>query len=378
MTAVLTITGLVAVYSASFVIALADFGDPRYYVIRQAAWAVLGAMLMVAAIRIDYHRYQDYAIGIMLGTILMLFAVLAIGVEGGGAKRWIGVGDFTVQPGEYAKLTVILYIAAWLTAKGDAVRSFERGLAPFVVIIGVVGALIMLQPSLGTTAIILCVTVTMFYVAGASIVQMLGLGAAGMVAIAVLATVAGYRMDRLTAFFDASSDPLGNGFQTLQALIAMGNGGISGLGLGASRSKFFYVPASHTDGVFAIIGEELGFIATSAVLALYVILMVRGYQVARRAEDRFGMLVATGITTWIAAQALLNMGGITRVIPLTGVPLPFLSFGGNALAAVMLGMGVLINISRYGQRAARAVVEAVPGRAIGVGGAGGVVRRDRR
>ncbi|MCC7364889.1 MAG: putative lipid II flippase FtsW [Dehalococcoidia bacterium] len=350
LTAVLTITGLVAVYSASFVIGLADFGDPHYYIIRQGAWAMLGVFLMVAAMRTDYRLYKTWAVPIMVVTIGMLIAVLVIGVEGGGAQRWLGVGELTIQPGEFAKLTVILYIAAWLSSKGDKVRSFEHGLMPFVIIIGLVGFLIMMQPSLGTTAIILAVTVTMFWVAGASIVQMAALGAAGIGAIATLATVAGYRADRLTAFFDADGDPMGNGFQTLQALIAMGNGGIDGLGLGASRSKFFYVPASHTDGIFAIIGEELGFIATAAVLGLYIILMVRGYQVARRAQDDFGTLVATGITTWIAVQALLNIGGITRVIPLTGVPLPFLSFGGNALAAVLLAMGVLISISRYGEQ----------------------------
>jgi len=347
LTAVLTITGLIAVYSASFVIGLARFGDPQYYVIRQGVWACFGLVLMVAAMRTDYRLYQKYAVPIMLATVVALTAVLIIGVEGGGARRWLGVGEFTIQPAEFAKLTVTLYIAAWLASKGDNIRTFGQGLAPFVVIISAVGVLIMLEPSLGTTFIILSITVTMFWVAGASLMQMVTLGVTGSIAIAILATVAGYRMDRLMAFFNAELDPLGNGFQTLQALQALGNGGLNGLGLGASRGKFFYIPESHTDGVFAIIGEELGFIATCAVLSLYIILMVRGYQVARRSRDDFGMLVATGITTWITIQALLNIGGITRVIPLTGVPLPFLSFGGNALAAVLLGMGVLINISRY-------------------------------
>jgi cell division protein FtsW len=185
-------------------------------------------------------------------------------------------------------------------------------------------------------------------VAGASLLQMIALGTTGFACIFALATVAGYRMDRLTAYLHAETDPLGNGFQTLQALIALGNGGITGLGLGASRGKFFYVPESHTDGVFAILGEELGIVATTAVLALFMILMFRGYQIARRAPDQFGMLIATGVTTWITAQALINIGGITRVIPLTGVPLPFLSYGGNALASVLLGIGVLISVSRYG------------------------------
>ncbi|MCC6381709.1 MAG: putative lipid II flippase FtsW [Dehalococcoidia bacterium] len=347
LTAVLTMTGLVAVYSASFVIGLARFGDPHYYVVRQTIWAVLGCVLMVAAMRTDYHLYRRWAVPIMLVTIAALAAVLVVGVEGNGARRWLGVGEFTIQPSEFAKLTVILYLAAWLSSKGEAIRTLEGGLVPFVVIISVVGAFIMLEPSLGTTVIILLITVTMFWVAGASVAQMVALASAGFLAVALLATVAGYRMDRLTGFFNAEADPLGHGFQTLQALVALGNGGVSGLGLGASRGKFFYIAESHTDGVFAIIGEELGFLATAAVLLLFVTLMIRGYQIARRSQDDFGTLIATGVTTWIAVQAMLNIGGITRMIPLTGVPLPFLSFGGNALAAVMLGMGVLISVSRF-------------------------------
>jgi cell division protein FtsW len=367
---VLTITGLVAVYSASFVMGLATFGDSNHFIVRQAAWAAIGTVLLLAAARTDYRLYRRFAVPIMIATIGMLLAVLVIGVSGGGAKRWIGAGELTIQPSEFAKLTVIIYLAAWLSGKGgDTIRSFEHGLVPFVVIIGAVGALIMLEPNLGTTLIILLITVTMFWVAGASVLQMVALGAAGFLCVLLLATVEGYRMDRLTAFLDTSPDPLGHSFQTLQSLIAMGNGGLTGLGLGASRAKFFYIPASHTDGIFAIIGEEMGIFATSAIVLLYVLLMVRGYQIARRARDDFGMLIATGITTWIMVQALLNLGGITRVIPLTGVPLPFISFGSNALASLMLAMGVLISISRYGHdrggysdrdEPARAVVKRRP------------------
>ncbi len=338
-----------AVYSASFVIGLARFGDSNHFIVRQFAWAVIGTVLLLAAARTDYRIYRKLAIPIMIATIGMLLAVLVIGIEGGGAKRWIGAGELTVQPSEFAKLTVIIYLAAWLSGKGgDSIRSFEHGLVPFVIIIGSVGALIMLEPNLGTTLIILLITVTMFWVAGASVLQMVALGAAGFLCVLLLATVEGYRMDRLTSFFDAELDPLGHGFQTLQSLIALGNGGMTGLGLGASRSKFFYIPESHTDGIFAIIGEEMGILAAGAIVLLYVVLMVRGYQVARRARDDFGMLIATGITTWIMVQAMLNLGGITRVIPLTGVPLPFISFGSNALASLLLAMGVLISISRYG------------------------------
>lgn len=347
LVAALTVTGLVFVYSASFVIGLAQFGDSHRFIVRQGMWAALGAALLLAALRLDYHWLRRLAAPLMGVTVLLLLAVLALGNEAGGAQRWVGVGGFTFQPAEFAKLTVIVYLAAWLSSRGDSLRSFEHGLAPFVVIISAIGLLLMLQPDFGTTAIILAITLTMFWVAGATFTQMGALLASGAVVGVSLALIEGYRMDRLSAFFNAEADPLGRGFQTLQALIALGNGGVTGLGLGASRGKFFYVPESHTDGIFAIIGEELGLLATGAVLLLFVAFMLRGYQVARRAPDQFGFLLATGITTWIAVQALVNIGGITRVMPLTGVPLPFLSYGGSALAAVLLAAGVLAGISRH-------------------------------
>ncbi len=345
--AILTITGLIIVYSASFVIGLADYGDPNYFIFRQAMWAALGLVLMFAAMQADYRLLRTIAVPIMAVTILTLLAVLVIGSEGNGAQRWIGAGAYTIQPAEFAKLAVIIYLAAWLAAKGNSIRSLEEGLLPFVLIIGSVAVLIVLEPNLGTTLIILLITVTMFYVAGATFVQMAALGLTGLISMVILATAAGYRLDRLYSYFNAENDPLGKGFQTLQSLISIGNGGITGLGLGTSRGKFFYIPESHTDGVFAVLGEEAGLIATSMVLLLFVILMVRGYHIARKAPDDFGTLVATGITTWIAVQAMLNIGGITRTIPLTGVPLPFLSYGGSALASVMLAMGVLLSITRY-------------------------------
>lgn len=348
MTGILLVTGLVAVYSASFVIGLAWFNDPHHFIVRQGAWAALGGLLLLLAMRTDYRRFRPLAVPLMGLTILALLAVLVAGESAGGARRWLGVGEFTVQPAEFAKLTVTIYLAAWLAGKGNSIRSFEHGLVPFVLIISTVAVLIMLEPNLGTTVVILAITVTMFWVAGATFLQMFALSAAGVSAITVLALIEGYRADRLSAFFHAEGDPLGHGFQTLQALIALGNGGLHGLGLGASRGKFFYVPESHTDGIYAIIGEELGIVATGTILLVYMLLMIRGYQVARRSRDQFGMLIATGITTWITVQALLNIGGITRVIPLTGVPLPFLSYGGSALAAAMLAIGVLISISRLG------------------------------
>ncbi|MEX2080300.1 MAG: putative lipid II flippase FtsW [Dehalococcoidia bacterium] len=348
LTGTLLIIGLVALYSASFVIALAEFGDTNYFINRQVLWAAIGLVLLTAAARTDYGRLQRLAVPIMTATIVALVAVLLVGLEVNGARRWIGAGPFTVQPAEFAKLATIIYLAAWLASKGESIRSMENGFVPFVIIISSVAVLIMLEPDMGTTLVLLGITVTMFWVAGASFVQMLALAATGLVAMGILSIAEGYRLDRLQAFLNAEHDPLGNGFQTLQALIAMGNGGIDGLGLGASRGKFFYIPASHTDGIFAIIGEELGIVGSLSVLGLFLLFMIRGYQVARRARDDFGMLIATGVTTWVAVQALLNIGGITRTFPLTGVPLPFMSSGGSALAALLLAIGIMISVSRYG------------------------------
>ncbi len=352
--AVLTLTGLVAVYSASFVIGLALFGDSHHFVVRHAMWAALGAVLLLAAMRLDYHVLQRLAAPLMGLSLALLLLTLIMGNEAGGAQRWLTVGGFSLQPAEFTKLSVIIYLAAWLNSRGDNLRSFEHGLLPFIVIISAIGLLLMLQPDLGTTGVIIAITITMFWAAGATIIQMGALLISGGIAVAALTIIEGYRLDRLTAFIGAEADPLGSGFQTLQALVAMGNGGATGLGLGASRGKFFYVPESHTDGVFAILGEELGLVATSAALILFVTLMLKGYQIARRAPDQFGFLLATGVTTWIATQAFVNIGGITRVIPLTGVPLPFLSYGGSALAAVMLAAGVLASVSRYSEMRAAA------------------------
>ena len=349
ITALLTGIGIVAVWSASFVIGLVRFDDPNYYVTRQVIWAGLGIVLMLIAMRFDYRKLQTLAMPIMAVTLVVLAAVILFGDTGGGAKRWLSIGPLAVQPAEFAKLAVIIYVAAWLSTKGDAVRSMQYGLLPFILMVGTVGVLIMMQPSLGTTFIVLVITVTMFWVGGATWLQMAALSGLGFGAVASMALLEGYRLDRLDAFFNAEGDPLGNGFQTLQAMIALGNGGLQGLGLGSSRGKFFYVPESHTDGVFAIIGEELGIVATVSIIILFVIFMARGYQIASRARDPFGFYVATGITTWVIGQALLNAGGITRVIPLTGVPLPFLSSGGSALAAVLLAIGVLLSISRHGK-----------------------------
>jgi cell division protein FtsW len=351
LVAVLLVLGLITVYSASFTVGQLEYDDATYFVARQALWAGIGLCLLLFLMRTDYRLLRYVSPVLMIVAVASLMAVLVpgIGLERNGATRWLALGPLPpIQPSEFAKLALIIYISAWLAGRGRTVQSFAMGLVPFVVLVGMVGGLILLEPDLGTTIVIVLTMLTLFFVAGASLTHLLALFMTGGVAVSLLIVAGDYRADRIFAFIAAEDEPGGRGFHVLQLLIALGSGGIGGLGLGASRQKFFYVPGAHTDGVFAIIGEELGFIGAVVVIVLFGALVFRGLRVMLHARDDFGALLAVGVTTWIAFQALINMGGITRSIPLTGIPLPFLSYGGSALAAVLAGVGILLSISRYG------------------------------
>jgi cell division protein FtsW len=346
----LVVVGVLAVFSASFAEGWRLYGDVNYFVIRQSMWAVIGVVLMVTLMRIDYHVLRPASPVLMLLAVGGLIAVLTpLGVSSNGATRWIQAGPLPpIQPSEFVKLAAIIYIAAWLTARGKEITNFNVGMLPFILLVGAVGGLVMMQPDMGTAMIIVLTTITMFFVAGGELRHIAGLvGAAFMIGVFLIIS-GDYRAQRFTAFLGAEDDPLGSGFQILQLSIALGSGGLTGLGWGVSRQKFFYIPGAHTDGVFAIIGEELGLLGTLAVIGLFCLLVFRCFRVIINARDQFGMLLATGVTVWIAYQALLNIGGITRTLPLTGIPLPFVSYGGSALAATMAGVGVLLSVSRYG------------------------------
>jgi cell division protein FtsW len=347
---VLIVTGMVMVYSASFAIALREYGDVTYFIQRQAAGALLGAVAMVVMTRLDYRRLARWSPLILLGALvgLVLVFVPGLGVTAGGAQSWLQLGPLPqFQPSEFAKLAMVIYIAAWLAAKGDQVQKFELGVVPFVLMVGLIGGLLMLQPDFGTFVALVVPVSIMFFVAGASLRHVLALAGAAVAGGALLAGLAFYRVQRIQTFLNPESDPMGAGFQTIQMLIALGSGGLRGVGLGESRQKFFYVPAAHTDGIFSIIGEELGFIGTVTVLLLFALLIGRGFRIAFRARDDFGYLLAVGITSWIAFQAIINIAGITRSLPLTGIPLPFLSYGNSGLIALLAAVGVLLSVSRY-------------------------------
>ena len=350
--AMLVVLGLVFVYSSSYALGYAQFADANYFIKRQALFAVAGAAGLVIAMNLDYHHLRAISPLLMLAALIGLAAVLVpgVGMEANGARRWIQFGALPgVQPSEFAKLAVLVYMSAWLAAKGAVVKDFSLGVFPFVSMVGIVGALIMLEPDLGTAVMVAVITGTLFFVAGARIRHVLALGASGLLMLVVLILSGGYRMDRILSFTSAESDPSGVGFHTIQLLVAFGSGGIGGLGLGVSRQKFFYVPGSHTDGVLAIVGEELGLIGVTVVLGLFIVLLWRGWQIVRRAADPFGSLLAVGVMAWLGFQMLINVGGVIRLFPLTGIPLPLVSYGGSSLIATLFAVGLLLSVSRYAQ-----------------------------
>jgi cell division protein FtsW len=347
--AMLVIMGLLAVYTSSFAVGYHEFGDTNYFVARQAVFALLGVGALVLFMRMDYNRLRAWSVPMLFLALAGLIAVLlpGVGVERNGATRWLAFGPISVQPSEFAKLAVVIYIAAWLASRGKDIRQFSLGFVPFVLILGIIGGLIIAEPDMGTTIIIFLTASTLFFVAGAPISHLaLLIATGGFISYAVILQ-RDYQLERLALFVNPESDPEGGGFQILQLLVALGSGGPLGLGWGEGRQKFFYVPGSHTDGVFAILGEEVGFFGLLAILCIFAFFIYRATLVTLRSRDRFSMLLCIGVIAWIAGQTLINIGGITRTIPLTGVPLPFLSYGGSSLIMLMAAVGVLLSISRY-------------------------------
>jgi cell division protein FtsW len=348
----LLITGLLAVYTSSYAVAYHEFGNANYFVQRQAIFALVGIAALVFFMRLDYNRLRVWSVPMLLAALIGLALVLSpLGVERNGAQRWIELGPVTVQPSEFAKFAVVVYISAWLASRGQQIHDFSLGFVPFVLFLSVIGALIIAEPDMGTTIIVVLVACTLFFVAGAPMTHLaLLLSAGGTVSYLVIQTK-DYQLDRLTSFLSPESDPQGLGFQIIQLLVALGSGGPVGLGWAESRQKYLYVPSSHTDGVFAILGEELGFVGLMLILGLFAFFIFRGLKVTLAARDNFATLLGVGIVSWIACQTLINILGITRTIPLTGVPLPFLSYGGSALVSLMAGIGILLSVSRYSSAA---------------------------
>jgi cell division protein FtsW len=345
---VFNLLGLVMVLSASSVKALDEHGSSWYYVGRQAIWASVGAVALVGVSRVDYHRWRRMATPLLWVGLSALVAVLipGIGVTAYGAQRWLGAGPVTVQPAEMVKLALLIWVADLLARRAAWVRNTRATLRPVVVVVAVISVLVMLQPNLGTTLVIASIALALCFVAGVPMASMARWGAAAALVGGVLAVTAPYRRTRVLAFVDPWADPLGQGYQQVQSLVGLASGGFAGTGLGASRAKWGFLPFAHTDFIFAIVGEELGMVGALVVVALFVLFGVLGIRVALHAPDRFGMLLAVGITAWFLVQAFVNIGAVIGVLPVTGVPLPFVSFGGSSLVFSMMGSGLLLAVAR--------------------------------
>jgi cell division protein FtsW len=360
--AILLVLGLVMVYSASFGLQMGSEGRPTVrFLVRQAQWVAIGTVALVAMTLIDYRAWRRLSIAIMAGALLILVILLLLpstaGLDGEEptAQRWL-LGN-SVQPGEMVKLVVIIYVADWLASKGEKIRQLTYGMVPFAILLGIITGLIVLQPNFSTAFLIVCTAVAMFFVAGADVRQLVIGGLVGGASLAMLVRTSAYRWDRVMTFIeDPLRDPLGSGYQTAQAIYALQTGGPLGVGLGNSMRKmtgFLYAP--HTDAIFAIIGEELGLLGALVIMGLYVVLAYRGIRIALRCDDPFGALLATGVTSWFVFQAFLHIAVVTATVPFTGVTLPFVSFGGSSLVALMAAVGLLLSVSRGASTGPRGV-----------------------
>lgn len=345
---VLVVIGLGATQSASSAVAFQQTEDRLYFFKRQLVGVGLGTLLLLIASRIPYRIYRKLALPLFTVTVAMLIAVLITGTEINGAKRWLELSFITFQPSEVAKVAVVFTLAYLLERKHRILDQFSHFLVPVLFVVGTVALLVIKQPDLGTLIIIAAAAMAVIVASDSPMRYVLLLGVVAVVVTVFLAFDEGYRAARITSFLDPYADSSGNGYQLIQGYYALGNGGIFGVGLGASRARWFYLPNAHTDFIFAIIGEETGLVGGLTVIGLFLALGVVGWLVALRAPDRFGRMVAAGITTWLSFQALVNVGGVLGVMPITGIALPFVSFGSTALAVSMAGVGVLVNIAQSG------------------------------
>ncbi|MET0626963.1 MAG: putative lipid II flippase FtsW [Acidimicrobiia bacterium] len=358
---VLNIVGVVMVLSASSVSSLTDYGSPWYFFLRQLMWTLVGIVAFVVGIRIDYRVLRKFVRPLLIVSAVLLVAVLipGVGVHVSGSRRWIGAGFLRFQPSELAKLALLLYAADLASRRAREVFDWRRVLKPVLVVLGGFVLLVMRQPDMGSAIVLGMVTVSVLVASGVRPKHLAAVGVAGVSLMTLLAYAEPYRRARMLTFLHPFSDRTDEGYQIAQSLIAIGSGGWTGVGLGASRAKWNFLPNAHTDFIFAIIAEELGLLGGLLVLAMFGVFAVLGIRTAARAADRFGALLAVGITTWVVGQAIINVGAVCGLLPITGIPLPFISFGGTALVTTMFGVGVLANIARHGERAsARATAKA--------------------
>ncbi|MBP2635137.1 MAG: ftsW 1 [Firmicutes bacterium] len=341
--------GIVMVYSSSAVSAYVNYNDSYYFLKRQMIWATLGILTMLLTMNIDYHAWRKLAKPVMIITLILLVLVLVpgLGKVVNGARRWLGFGSLYLQPSEIAKLSMVLFTVHSLAKSQDKIGHFVKGVVPQLAMLLVVFGLILKEPDLGTGLVISGTVFILLFASGVKLSHLGSLGAAGVIGIIAAIIAEPYRLKRLLAFSDPWADPLNSGYHIIQSLYAIGSGGLFGVGLGRSREKFLYLPEPHTDFIFAILGEELGFIGTATVIILFFLFAWRGFKIAISAPDVYGSLLAGGIASMIVLQALMNIAVVTASMPVTGIPLPFISFGGSSLIFTLAAVGILLNVSRY-------------------------------
>ena len=344
----LVMLGLVMALSATAAPSLSGTNSAWSLFKSQAMWLGVGLTALLVLLRIDYHHWKRLApigLGVSL-LLLVLTAVPSVGLSANGARRWLGVDSVVFQPSELAKIAFVVYVADLLSRPDRRMEDTRSTLQPVLLLTGVMAGLLMLQPHLGAILLICGVSLTMLYFAGARFLHLIAATVAGAGMAALMIAYSPWRRARMLGFLDPWADPFGNGYQTLKSLHAMASGGLDGLGLGEGRAKWGFLPYAHTDFIFAVIGEELGMIGSLFVVILFVAVAAAGLGVALRAPDRFGMLLAVGVTSWMVLQAALNMGAVLAVFPVVGITLPMLSFGGTSLVATLAAMGVLLNVAR--------------------------------
>jgi cell division protein FtsW len=351
LVAVLNVVGLVMVLSASSVQSLTETGSTWSYFLKELSWVGVGCVALLTMLRIDYRHWRRLAPLLLGGSFVLLLVVLVpqIGLRVNGARSWLGAGPLRLQPSELTKLALLLFLADLLTRRSHRLHEHRMALRPALLASGVILALVMLQPDLGTTMVLGAIVLSVLFVAGVPMLPLAGVTALGGAGAVLLALWAPYRRARLLAFLHPSADPMSTGYHINQSLMGVASGQLTGVGLGESRAKYGFLPNAHTDFIFAIISEELGLLGALTVVAMFVAFAWLGTRTALRAPDRFGTLVAAGITAWITAQAIVNIGGVVGLLPITGLTLPFVSFGGTSLMVCMAATGILLNIARQGR-----------------------------
>lgn len=342
-TFILAVIGILMVYDSSVAIALRDFADPYHFVREQVKWLLLGFIIFGVFSNVPYTYWKRIAVPILLGTMALLLAVFipGFGVRALGAYRWINFGIFILQPAELAKLSLVLYLSAWFSSK-------ETGrFTAFIILLGMIVGLVVLEPDLGTAIILLSTALLLYFLSGASLWQFVALIPVVLIGIGALAISQPYRLNRVMTFFNPENDPLGASYQIRQVLLSLGSGGWFGVGLGKSRQKYEYLPEANTDSIFAIVGEEVGFVGCMIVIILLLLLIWRCFRVARASADPFGRLLALGVGSWIGVQACINLGSMVALVPLTGVPLPLISYGGSNLVITLGALGIVHNVSKH-------------------------------